>query len=456
MTPVLADFVKALRAAGVRVSSPEHMDAGRTLALIGLNDRVALKRALGMALPKSLEEKARFDACFDAFFAAHADIAADLSESAAQAVAGEHSQPGSTETPENDSAVSGDVAQALQQGDQAWVQQAIAAAGAEVQVQNIRLFTQRGTYVRRILEQLGIEALEARIAERVRDDPDDDDVDTLRLARTHLVEEVSGFVEQQLQLYTANAGQALREEVLYKSSLTRVESRDFKTMRELVRKLAKRLVSLHSRRRRRARRGALDLRHTIRRNVAYDGLLFDPVWKRVKLDRPKIIAVCDVSGSVAQVARFLLMFLYGVTEVLPRVRAFAFSGRLGEVTEAFESRPIEDAIEWTLQTWGTGSTDYGGALSELERLAGDEVDHRTTVLILGDARSNHGDPGHRALRRLHDRARRVIWLNPEPRGLWNTGDSEMQRLGACCDRVEPCRSLRQLERLVSELARSAV
>jgi uncharacterized protein with von Willebrand factor type A (vWA) domain len=198
------------------------------------------------------------------------------------------------------------------------------------------------------------------------------------------------------------------------------------------------------------------VRHTIRRNIEYDGLLFDTVWKRVRVERPKVIAVCDVSGSVAQVARFLLLFLYSMTEVIPKVRAFAFSSQLGEVTDLFERLPVAEAITATLNAWGMGSTDYGGALAELERLTLADIDHRTTVLILGDARSNYGDPGDRALRRIHERARRVLWLNPEPRTFWDTGDSAMHTLGVCCDRVESCRTLRHLERIVSEIARTAV
>ena len=76
-----------------------------------------------------------------------------------------------------------------------------------------------------------------------------------------------------------------------------------------------------------------------------------------------------------------------------------------------------------------GSTDYGGALSNLERLTSSEIDRKTTILILGDARSNYGDPGVSALKRIHQKAKRVLWLNPEPRTFWNTGDSEMQKLG---------------------------
>jgi uncharacterized protein with von Willebrand factor type A (vWA) domain len=165
--------------------------------------------------------------------------------------------------------------------------------------------------------------------------------------------------------------------------------------------------------------------------------------------------VCDVSGSVAQVSRFLLLFLYSMSEVLPKVRSFAFSTQLGEVTDWFQSKPAEEALALTMKTWGMGSTDYGGSLTELERLTEADLDHRTTVIILGDARSNYGDPGAQALRRIHERVKRVIWLNPEPRSFWNIGDSAMQKLAASCDRVETCRTLLQLERIVNEIARGA-
>ena len=168
------------------------------------------------------------------------------------------------------------------------------------------------------------------------------------------------------------------------------------------------------------------------------------------------LPICDVSGSVAAVARFLLLFLYSVAEVLPAVRAFVFSSELAEVTDLFATQKVEDAVALTLRRHGWGSTDYGRAFAQLATQTLDDIDHRTTVLVLGDGRSNYGDPGHRELRRIHERARRVIWLNPEPRAFWNLGDSEMRRLSGACDRVESCRSLRQLERIVSELLRSAV
>ena len=213
--------------------------------------------------------------------------------------------------------------------------------------------------------------------------------------------------------------------MLQQIRLSNVDFRDLKLMRELLRKMAKRLVALHSRRRKVARRGQLDVRRTIRANID-STVLFHTVWKRKKIDRPKVMALCDVSGSVAAVARFLLMFLYSVQEVLPEVRSFCFSGKLGEVTEQFEKMDIEAAAEEAMRIYG-GSSNYGQALADFEALALDDIDHRTTVLILGDARSNYSDPRADILREVHERARRVMFLNPEPRQFWRIGDSEMRR-----------------------------
>ena len=458
MTQVLSNFIRALRAADVRVSTAESIDAAATLDIVGFTERGLLKDALSQVLAKTPEDKSRFHECFDRFFTFEdvrslntgVDTALDAFRDGANA-AEDGSRSLGASAPGDDNLLT-----VLEGGDTAALQQMMARAARNVQLQNIQIFTQRGMYMRRMLEDMGIDEVDDRLFELARTDDHDDALERLREAKARLTDQVSEVADRQMLMYTANAWPRLREEILQKTPLARIEMRDFKVVQELVFKLAKRLIALHSRRRRVARRGHLDVRHTIRRNIEYDGLLFDTVWKRVRVDRPKVVAVCDVSGSVATVARFLLLFLYSVTEVIPKVRAFAFSSHLGEVTDMFERLPADDALTQTLHQYGQGSTDYGGAMAELERLTLNDIDHRTTVLILGDARSNYGDPGDRSLKRMHERARRVLWLNPEPRSFWNTGDSEMRKLAAGCDRVEPCRSLRHLERIVSEIARTAV
>jgi len=79
------------------------------------------------------------------------------------------------------------------------------------------------------------------------------------------------------------------------------------------------------------------------------------------------------------------------------------------------------------------------------------VTNKTTLLILGDARNNYNDPETGILRLLHERSKRVIWLNPEPPSFWGTGDSEMKRYLPYCSLVRECSTVNHLERAVDFL-----
>ncbi|MAM94826.1 VWA domain-containing protein [Parvibaculum sp.] len=478
MSEVLGDFIRALRAADVRVSTSESIDAGKVVDLVGFNDRVTLRSALSQVLAKSEDEKQAFTETFDTFFsfeqfkersqAANENDereSREAEEGGGDGGGGDPSQScsaagsgggGTGGEPQGDSSSANmDLAGLLERGDQAKLQMALAEGARQANLNRIRLFTQRGMFTRRIMEIMGLDGLNEEI-ERRETSGNEKGAERLMEAREELRGQVRDYVEKQLEIFTANSGRQLREEVLAQMRLSNVDRSDMKIMRELVRKMAKRLVALHSRRKKVARRGTLDVRRTIRANIEFDGLLFHTIWKRTKVDRPKVMAICDVSGSVAQVSRFLLMFLYSLQEVLPDVRSFAFSGNLGETTDLFKREKLEQALSEALRDFGGGSTDYGRALEDFESLAMNDIDHRTTVLILGDARSNYGDPRSDILKLVHARARRVIWLNPEPRSMWNSGDSEMRRLSPYCDKAVTCSSLKDLERVVSELLRSAV
>jgi uncharacterized protein with von Willebrand factor type A (vWA) domain len=140
--------------------------------------------------------------------------------------------------------------------------------------------------------------------------------------------------------------------------------------------------------------------------------------------------------------------------VLPKVRAFAFSSHLGEVTESFEDNPLERAIALALAEHGGGATDYGQAFVTFAALCLDDVDRRSTVILLGDARNNNGDLQLDVLKKIYERCGRLIWLNPEPRSMWNTGDSEMRHVSVYCHQVEECSTLAHLERFVAHLVRT--
>ena len=455
MDRILVEFFKALRGAGVRTSTAETLDAVAALQVVGYGNRRHLKQALCTTLAKSVEEQEKFDICFERFFSFNAMDGFDK-----QTTSESTPPPPSLlqkllpqQQPPQPAPPQSALGQMLLQGDSQQIAAAMAQAGADANVSQIRVMTQKGLYGRRMMLAMGLEGLETEMfaAEQAPDPGQQALGQALRAARDQLRDEVRQYVERQLLLQAAGESRALRESIMMETSLDNL--REFKDVQSLVRKLAKRLVATHSRRRKVYQRGKLDVRTTIRRNIPYSGVLLETHWKTKKVDKPKVMAICDVSGSVSQYARFLLMFLYNLTDVLKNVRAFAFSSNLVEVTQLFEQHDLEDAIAATLQRIGGGSTDYGRSLQTFADLCLNEVDHRTTVIMLGDARNNYGDPRTDILRQLHDRSRQLIWLNPEARNRWGSGDSEMKRYQAHCTWAEPCQSLAQLERFISHLLR---
>ena len=220
--------------------------------------------------------------------------------------------------------------------------------------------------------------------------------------------------------------------------------------------MAKKLSNMYSRRKKNFRKGKLNIRKTIQENWINQGVLFKLKWSYKKIDKPKIIILCDVSGSVGAYSRFMLMFLFSLTEVISKIRAFVFSSHLGEVTESFKDKKLESAIENALSKYGGGSTDYAQALSDLVSLCMEDIDKKTTVVILGDARNNFGPEKAYLLKGIYERAKQVFWLNPEGKYRWDTGDSVMKTYSAYCTKIFQCGNLRQLERVIATLLRTAI
>lgn len=445
MDRVLTTFIHALRNAEVRISPAETLDAVAAVDLIGYADRALLKNTLALVLSKTEDEKTIFDTCFERFFANRSGI---------EVADGELDAAESPESADLSSAQSS-LGQLLARSMQTEIAAAVNAAGRRVNVHEIEVFTQKGVYTRRVLEAMGLLELQAEINQLNQSGlaADRNLGRDLSRRRDGLQLRVRDFVEQQFLLHADVTGRRLREDLLRDVRLGAIDQRHRQVARNMVLRMARRLVAAYSRRRKVFDRGSLHVPRKLRRNMKYDDAIFDLHWKSVKVDRPKVMALCDVSGSVASYAGFMLMFLYSLEEVLPKVRSFAFSADLAEVTDLFARNEMEAAMALALKQYGGGATDYGRALASFRGLCLDEVDKRTTVIMLGDARNNYGDTRLDLLREIHDRCRRLIWLNPEPRTLWNTGDSEMRHYASACHQVEECGTLAQLERVISRIVR---
>jgi len=454
MRDTLHRFFRAARGAGVRISPAESIDAMRAVAEVGPADRAILRDALLLTMAKSGEEKAALAACFDTFFA-HPDF-----EQAPAANDDEDTGGGKNDTsavPVDGSAPGeapaapelGTLAQMLLSQDRAAITAALSNASNAAGLTNIRVFTQRGLFASRVLEQLGVG--------RLRDDIDalsasnSGDAERLTTALGSLRETVSEMVSQALLLYGREEKEALRNEILRNAPMARLEQRQIAQMRVLIRQMARRLRERFSKPRKRQRRGHLDVRRTIRRNAAWGGVPFMTAWKRRHRDKPKIVAICDVSGSVAQVSDFFLLLIHSLHEVVSDVRSFAFSGNLIEVSEVLEKNKPEEAMKQIMSSVGYGSSDYGRSFVDFEKGFMSAITAQTTVIVLGDARSNNLDPRADILRRIGERSKRLVWLNPEGRMGWGFGDSEMPRYATFCNVVRQCATAQQLERAVADI-----
>lgn len=450
-------FFRAARGAGVHVSPAESIDAMRAVAQVGLTDRAILRDALLLTLAKSQDEKLALGDCFDLFFSQPEprqdqpesnsdDASQDADQQADQSPSsGSMSEPGEGQPPES----LGPLAQMLLSQDRNAIQAAIAGASGAASLSDIRYSTQRGIFSSRILDAMGLQRLRDDLDALTATNPSL--AERLRAALDALREAVRDTVSQGLALYAREEAENLRNEILRNAPLVRIERRQVAEMRALIRQIARRLRERYSKPRKRQRRGHLDVRRTLRRNAAWGGIPFLTAWKRKHRDRPKIVALCDVSGSVAQVSDFFLLLIHSLHEVVDDVRSFAFSSHLIEVSDILEKKSPEEAMAEIMSKVGLGSSDYGSSLVDFEKDFMSTLTPQTTVIVLGDARSNNLDPRADILRRVSERSKRLVWLNPEGRLAWGFGDSEMQRYATFCSVVRQCATAQQLERAVSDI-----
>ena len=444
----LADFIRALRAAEVRISVAEAIEAHQVAATIGYHDRQLLRDALGLTLAKTVDEKSRFETTFELFFDRQLPKAGTASPELQD-----------TTQPQNDVPLSADMpalAEMLLAGDQSQLAAAMEAAAAAIGVGNIQSFMQRGILGRRMLDAIGLREVEQMISalNAAPEQAGGGMATALEAGRQQLIADAREFVERQFELHGRPAGEQLRERFLESRALASIERRDMARANMLVRRMARKLAARHLRRHHRARRGHLDVRRTLRANMAHDSVPFHTLWKQRKVDKPKIVVICDVSRSVAAAAQFLLMFLYNLNDVVSDIRTFAFSSNLIDVVDILDDHGIEEAIPKVLDAIGFRPTDYGQALVDLTEHHIGAIDRRTTVIILGDGRSNYANPRVDLLRQVHDRAQRLVWLNTEPESYWGLGDSEMQRYRPFCHLLRTCSTLKDLERVIDDVLRA--
>ncbi|MEO0818419.1 MAG: hypothetical protein AAFX86_14085, partial [Pseudomonadota bacterium] len=261
-TRTLTDFIRALRSADVAVSPAEAIDAAGALSVVGYADKDVLKSALRPALAKSEDEDAAFDRLFDLYFS-RSEARTDGADGSADDTAASESDP----PPEN-------LLDLIQSGDESAIETAIERAGRAAGAQDIRFSTQTAYYAQQILKEMGVEQLEADLLERLQERTPEGEAEAQAMieARRDMLRRARDYTERQFDVFGAGATQAFREDLLSKKPINALDRADYARMRALVEKVAKRLATKHSRRRRKQSVGKLDVRRTLRTNAGLGGV----------------------------------------------------------------------------------------------------------------------------------------------------------------------------------------
>jgi hypothetical protein len=478
MLDLLSGFINELRQNGLPVSLTEHLDAAEAVHFVPLEDRDALKYALGATLIKSSSHWRAFETAFDVYFANRLNTEGEGGENG-QAPGEEATERDRMRGGEGSGGAGGDLMtpeeiasllyRALMAGDTSLMR--LVARQAVSRYAGIEPGRPVGGtyYLYRTLRNLDLDAVLQRIMAAVRPEPGPSGEELTPLEERLLgdeyrlrVEQLRKEVEEEIRrrLVADRGAEALARSVrkplpedIDVMHATRDELAELhRALRPLSRKLAVRLA----RRRRHGRKGPLDFRATVRRSLSTGGVPVDPKFRRPRPHKPEIMVIADVSGSVASFARFTLHLVYAISSQFSKVRAFVFVDGIDEVTSYFEG--VDDPSEAVHRinteadvVWVDGHSDYGHALSVFHHKWGDQITSRTSVLILGDARNNYHATENWVLSDLRQKARHLYWLNPEPRDYWGSGDSVVAEYADFCDAVVECRTLRQLERFVGDL-----
>lgn len=453
MTRVLDEFLWTLRREGLLVSTAQAIEAARAAALVGLVDRDVFKDAIAATVVTRAADRARFERGFDAYFGA--EPRDDLWERLAAAGFDREELRVLREAFATWSGGDGAGAGYAQE-------LALFERGSELE-QLLRLsvvarsassFTselQLGFATHRALQSSGLPRARTRLSAlrtRLRDALGDRG-DALADALARELDAAEGDVRAHFARTLAR-----REEDRKPSRATRENTpflslapEDIEEVRRAVRRFAERLRGGARVRRRRARRGAIDPHRTLRRAMRTGGVPMRLYRRDKTRDKPRIVMLCDVSDSVRATASFMLELVYAAHDLFDRTRSFVFVSDVSETTELFERLPAAAALAeaYARAINVTSNSNYGRALRAFESRDGDRLDHRTTLVVLGDGRTNFQEDGAEVVKRLRDKVKALYWLCPEPRSGWGVGDSAMIRYASHCTRVLEVRTARDLE-----------
>ena len=471
---LLNGFIVELRSAGLPVSLTENLDAVEAVKHIPIEDRETFKYALAGTLVKNHSHWRAFETVFEVYFSlrgAEYELVDGEWESEDAATQEENQQEGQVQG-------QGGSQEGLTQEQLAeMLFQALAKQDRNLMRTVARQSVQRfagmepgrpvgGTYyLYRTLRNLNLEEVLDRLLTSSADSEPDLDFLEERLRKDeyeHRIEELKREIEAEIRRrLVADRGveamaKTLRKPLPEDVDFMHASREEMVALRRAIWPLTRKLAVRLARKRRHGRKGPLDFRRTVRHSLSYGGVPAEPKFKYPKPSKPEIMVIADISGSVAAFARFTLHLVYALNNQFSKVRSFVFIDGLDEVTDFFEN--VDDITEAIHRVnteadviWVDGHSDYGHAFEIFDERFAKDIGPKTTVIILGDARNNYHASQSWVIKNIEDKARKVFWLNPEPKSYWDTGDSIVGEYSDFCNGTFEVRNLKQLEAFVENL-----
>ena len=471
---LLNGFIVELRSAGLPVSLTENLDAVEAVKHIPIEDRETFKYALAGTLVKNHSHWRAFETVFEVYFSlrgAEYELVDGEWESDDAATQEENQQEGQVQG-------QGGSQEGLTQEQLAeMLFQALAKQDRNLMRTVARQSVQRfagmepgrpvgGTYyLYRTLRNLNLEEVLDRLLTNSADSESDLDFLEERLRKDeyeHRIEELKREIEAEIRRrLVADRGveamaKTLRKPLPEDVDFMHASREEMVALRRAIWPLTRKLAVRLARKRRHGRKGPLDFRRTVRHSLSYGGVPAEPKFKYPKPSKPEIMVIADISGSVAAFSRFTLHLVYALNNQFSKVRSFVFIDGLDEVTDFFEN--VDDITEAIHRVnteadviWVDGHSDYGHAFEIFDERFAKDIGPKTTVIILGDARNNYHASQSWVIKNIEDKARKVFWLNPEPKSYWDTGDSIVGEYSNFCNGTFEVRNLKQLEAFVENL-----
>jgi uncharacterized protein len=470
MQEKLVEFANLLRENGVRVSLAETLDAFSASEVTGLAEREAFRSALRSTMVKRASELPVFEELFDIYFAGLGEIIKQASQAVQNALSMSDQEfqkflEDVEKMLQKEGKNLSDLSKQLLQDKSGAMEKAIRDAARAIRLSGIERTIEENYFARALARQLGLDKIEAEIKE-LREQVEKMDIGSAMKARMEeylerrlkaLEDIIRRYVRMEREKRDIKQKDDPRQTQIGEKSFYYLSEEELKKMNEAVVRLAQRLKNVITVRRKRAKKGRFDIKRTLRHNLENGGVPFKLRFERRKKEKPQVVILCDVSDSVRNASRFMLQFVYSLQDLYSRVRSYIFVADIGEVTEHFRNNDAKDALDVALK--GDiinvyAHSNFGYAFRSFIADHIGVINKRTTVIVLGDARNNYNLPHDWCLREIRQRAKRIIWLNPESRNTWGFGDSEMDRYAVHCDLVEECRNLNQLYHVVDRLVAS--